>query len=142
MNPQDLAGVYTYRSFLNQPQPAPDFNTIRFAEAELSISVAEDGTVTGTLAFPADPNASDREFMDMKGSATAGTPPKLELEGIGRPGTGTAQFDYKYSVYPAPTFPEAVNQRPCLVGTTMRAKPHDGAPAGATASIIAVRRDS
>jgi hypothetical protein len=142
MSPQDLAGVYTYRSFLNLPQPAPDFNILRFGEAELSIAVGEDGSVTGTLAFPADPGAGDRAFMDMTGRATDGSPPALELEGIGRPGTGTADFDYKYCAYPAPAFADAVDERAALVGTVMRAKPHDGAPAGATASFIAVRRDS
>jgi hypothetical protein len=133
MSTQDLAGDYTYRSFLNLPQ-APDFNALRFGEGELKLAVAQDGAVTGTLGFGGD------AFMDMTGSVTDGSPPKLELEGVGRPGTGTADFDYKYTAYPAPTFTDAVNQRPCLVGTVMRAKPHDGAPAGATASFIAVRR--
>ena len=142
MSPQDLAGVYTYRSFLNLPQPAPDFNTLRFGEGELSIAVGQDGAVTGTLAFPADPGASNRAFMDMTGRATDGSPPALDLEGIGRPGTGTADFDYKYLAYPAPTFSAAVDQRPALIGTVMRAKPHGGAPAGFTTSFIAVRRDN
>jgi hypothetical protein len=140
MSPQDLTGAYTYRSFLNQPEPAPDFDSLRFGEAELSIAVAQDGSVTGTLAFPADPEASDRAFMDMTGRATDGSPPTLELEGLGRTGTGTADFDYKYVAYPAPAFSDAVDQRPTLVGTVMRAKPHGGAPAGVTASLIAVRR--
>jgi len=41
----------------------------------------------------------------------------------------------------APTFPDADRQRPGLVGTVLRAKPHGTAAAGFTASLVAVKRD-
>ena len=65
----------------------------------------------------------------------------VELDGVGRPGTGTADFDYRYQAALASTFSQAVAQRPTLVGTVLRAKPHGAAPAGATASLVAVQQD-
>jgi hypothetical protein len=33
MQPTDLTGTYTYRSFLNEPDIVGDFNKLQFAEA-------------------------------------------------------------------------------------------------------------
>lgn len=141
MDHQDLTGYYTYRSFLNMQDPADDFNRIRFGQGELFLWVAPDGSIQGTLGFPADPLAIEKDFMDVTGRVTDWSPPTLELEGLGRPGSGTEAFDYKYQVSLAPSLPNAERQRSALVGTVMRAKPHDDAPAGFTASVIAVKRD-
>ena len=54
MDHHDLTGYYTYRSLLNRQEPVDDFNEIRFAEGELFLYVAPDGSIRGTLAFPAD----------------------------------------------------------------------------------------
>jgi hypothetical protein len=141
MDHQDLTGYYTYRSFLNRQTPADDFNSIRFGEGELFLWVAPDGTVQGTLAFPAAALATEKDFMDITGRVTNWTPPTIELTGLGRPETGTAEFDYRYQGTLAPTFTDAVNQRPAFVGTVLRAKPHGAAQAGFTASFVAVKRD-
>jgi hypothetical protein len=141
MDHHDLTGYYTYRSFFNEPNPAPDFNTLRFAEAELFIHVASDGTITGTLAFPADHLASEKGFMDVKGRVTSWQPPTIEINGVGRPGTVTDAFDYIYQGSLAPTYSAASNQQAALVGTVLRAKPHGNAPAGQTASFVAIKRD-
>ena len=141
MDHYDLTGYYTYRSFLNQPEPADDFNQIRFGEGELFLYVSPDGSVRGTLAFPSDPLAEQKEFMDVTGRVTAWAPPTLELEGIGRPGTSIESFDYEYQGSLAPSFSEAIRQRPVITGTVLRAKPHGNAPAGVTATFVAVKRD-
>lgn len=141
MDHHDVTGYYTYRSLLNAPGPVDDLNEIRFAEAELFLYVAPDGTISGTLAFPADPLAAEKDFMDLTGTVTSWSPLTVEFEGIGRPETGTASFDYKYQATLAPAYPDAIQQRPALVGTVMRAKPHGTARAGFTASFIAVKRD-
>jgi hypothetical protein len=65
----------------------------------------------------------------------------IELAGLGRPGSGTADFDYRYQVTIAPSFADAIRQRAAFVGSVLRAKPHGTAQAGVTASIVAVRRD-
>ena len=141
MNHDDLTGYYTYRSVLNRPDPTDDFNEIRFGEGELFLWAGPDGAVRGTLGFPADPLAREKDFLDITGRVTGWSPVTVELEGVGRPGTPTEEFNYKYQAALAPTFPEAVAQRPTLVGTVVRAKPHGSAPAGVTASLVAVQRD-
>jgi hypothetical protein len=141
MDHHDLTGYFTYRSLLNRQEPASDFDQIRFAEGELFLYVAPDGVIKGTLAFHTDPLASTKDFMDITGRVTAWTPPTIELEGLGRPGTATDSFDYKYQGSLAPAYPDAVRQRPAFVGTVLRAKPHGNAPAGFTASFVAVKRD-
>jgi hypothetical protein len=115
MDHQDLTGYYTYRSFLNRQDPTDDLNRIRFGEGELFVWVPPDGVIQGTLGFPADPLASEKDFMDISGRVMSWSPPAVELEGLGRPGTGTEAFDYKYQATLAPSFPDAVGQRPALV---------------------------
>jgi hypothetical protein len=137
----DLTGYYTYRSLLNRPEPADDFNRIRFGEGDLFLWVAPDGRIRGTLGFPADPLGPEKDFMDVTGRVTSWEPVSIELAGLGRPGSGTADFDYRYQVTIAPSFADAVRQRAAFVGSVLRAKPHGTAQAGATASIVAVRRD-
>jgi hypothetical protein len=39
-----------------------------------------------------------------------------------------------------PEWPNGVDQRPAMVGSTVRTVPHDGAPAGSVASWIAVKQ--
>ena len=141
MNNFDLSGYYTYRSFINNPDPVEDFNKIQFAEAELFLNVRTDGAITGTLAFPAYALADTKAFMDITGRVRDWSSAVLELEGLGRPGTDTDSFDYKYQGSFAPTFSDATSERMALVGTVMRAKAHGSAPAGVTASFVAVKRD-
>jgi hypothetical protein len=141
MDHHDLTGYYTYRSLLNRQEPVDDLNQIRFAEGELFLYVAPDGLVSGTLAFPADPLADAKDFMDITGRVTGWSPPTVELEGLGRPETATESFDYKYQGSMAPAYPDAVRQRPAFVGTVLRARPHGNAAAGYTASFVAVKRD-
>jgi hypothetical protein len=145
MDNHDLTGYYTYRSLVNQQDAAGDFNTIRFAEGELFLWVAPDGSIQGTLGFPAAPLASEKAFMDVTGRVTSWSPPAVELEGLGRTGTGTEAFDYRYQAILAPTFPDAAGQRPAFVGTVLRAKPHDGArpvspPARSPSSVTSCAR--
>jgi hypothetical protein len=86
MDHHDLTGYYTYRSLFNRQEPADDFNEIRFGEGELFLYVAPDGNIMGTLAFPADPLAGAKDFMDVTGRVTGWSPPTVELEGVGRSG--------------------------------------------------------
>lgn len=141
MNYFELTGYYTYRSFLNNPDPVEDFNKIAFAEGELFLHVTADGTVTGTLAFPADALAESKGFMDITGRVTDMATGAVEVEGIGRAGTDTAEFDHKYRGRFTPSFEDATMPRPAMSGTVIRAKPHGDAKAGFTASFVAVKRD-
>jgi hypothetical protein len=66
--------------------------------------------------------------------------PSVAITGAGRPGTDTAGWEYDYYGQLAHPWPNGVNQVPALVGSVIRAKPHDGAPAGYVASFIAVKQ--
>jgi hypothetical protein len=81
--------------------------------------------------------------LDVKGTfrpAAQGSPLTVELVGSGRAGTDTDGWQYDYNANLAHRWPNGVNQVPALVGTVIRAKPHNGAAAGFVASFIAVKQ--
>jgi hypothetical protein len=143
---QELVGYYTYRSFLDNPLPVDDFNKIKFAEAELFLIVHVDGTVTGTLSFPADEGAAEKDFIDINGTIKNWSDPiTLEFTGQGRPNTEIFDYLYDYYCSVAHTWEKGIRQRVSLTGTVLRAKDHGSggqvAKAGATASLVAVKRN-
>ena len=145
MEAQELIGYYTYRSFLNNPLPVDDFNKIKFAEAELFLIVQTDGTVSGTLSFPAAPGASQKLFMDITGNVKSWSSPiSLEFKGQGRPNTEIFDFLYEYSCSVTRIWENGIGQRLSLTGTVLQAQDHGSegqvAKAGATASFVAVKR--
>ena len=142
MSIDEVIGYYTYRSFLNRPVGAP--NDILFGEGELFLLISDEGNVTGTLAFPAESGAEQKEFMDLEGTVTAWDELSLRFVGKGREGSAIFDYEYEYDCKVAHEWDSASPpQRLCLVGTVRRNKDHDNgqAKAGATASFIAVRRD-
>lgn len=79
MGAEELTGYYTYRSYVNRPEPIDDFNKLRFAEAELALFIQPAGTVVGTLAFPATPGADEKAVMDVNGRVAAWSPVQLSF---------------------------------------------------------------
>jgi hypothetical protein len=138
MEPQDLTGTYTYRSFHNAPQPVDDFNRLRFAQLEMRLDVSADGALTGRLVF------SPEIGMDLEGTCTKKAPLHLVYTGRGPAGSEIADFHYEYDAVVLRTWQHGVDQVLTLAGTVLRASPHgtapDVAPAGYTASFLAVRR--
>ena len=139
-----LAGKWTYRSFHNDPAPvAEDPDTaaqkalaLIFAEAVFSFEIPTSTTLQGTIDWPGG-------GLDLRGTIRpdgAGALPTVEIVGTGRPGTGSAGWEYDYRGQLAYQWPNGVDQVPALVGSVIRAKPHNGAPAGYVASFIAVKR--
>jgi len=139
-----LAGKWTYRSFHNDPTPvADDPKTaaekaldLIFAEAVFTFELPSNTILKGTIDW-------DGGGLDLRGTVqpgAAGEGPILEIVGTGRAGTATAGWEYDYRGQLAYQWPSGVNQIPALVGTVIRAKPHNGAPAGYVASFIAVKR--
>ena len=103
-------------------------------------------TLTGTLSFPAQEGASEKDFMDINGSIKNWLDPiTLEFTGQGRQNTEIFDYLYDYSCSVAHTWEKGISQRMSLTGTVLRAKDHgsDGqvAKAGATASFVAVKRN-
>jgi hypothetical protein len=144
MEAQQLAGTYTYRSFLNRPEPVDDFNRLKFAQLELRLAVQADGIISGALAFPAAAGA-EPQAMDVNGQVSADSPDRFSFTGRGRPGTPIADFHYEYDGVLLRRWETGVGQRQTLAGTVLRAEDHGSgptlAPAGQTASFLAVKRD-
>jgi hypothetical protein len=135
----ELSGVYTYRSFLDLPQPVDDFQSLRFAQLELRLTVTGDGDVSGLLRFGTSEPPSG---MDISGRVSGKERPRFRLTGRGQPGSGIEDFHYEYDGELLPHWPTGVGQRGTIAGTVLRAEAHgEGAPAGFTASFLAVRRD-
>jgi hypothetical protein len=135
-----IAGDWMYRSYLNNPDPVGGdpqkaLNDI-FGEGVFSLATPAPDTVTGTF------DMGGGLILDLRGQISAGTggPVTVQMAGVGRPGTRTEGWEYDYYAWPAYMWPAGVNQVPSLVGTVLRAKPHNGGKAGVTASFIAVRR--
>ena len=81
--------------------------------------------------------------LDLDGSVRPpdkGSPLSVAIKGYGRAGTKTEGWEYDYDAFLGHQWPSGVDQVPSLVGTVIRAKPHNGGPAGVTASFIAVKQ--
>ena len=130
-----LNGNWTYRSFINNPDPKVAFNDLEFAVAQLTIRPAAFGVLDGRLSFGTD-------GLALKGTITYGNPFTLRFEGTGD-SAGTKGWVYDYLGFLAPAWPNGIDQRPAIVGTIVRTVTHsDGqAKAGFVASFIAVKRD-
>ena len=128
-----------YRSYLNNPDPVGDdpqkaVGNI-FGEGVFSLATSTKDSVTGTF------DMGGGLVLDLRGQISAGTGglvtvrwPDLAAR------TGTDGWESDYYAWPAYMWPAGVNQVPSLVGTVLRAKPHNSGKAGVTASFIAVRR--
>jgi hypothetical protein len=133
----ELAGKWTYRSFFNDPAMVGDDKQkaldLIFAEATFTFEIS--GTqLKGIIDWGSG-------GLDLKGTVSKAAPPTLQIIGMGRPGTDTEGWRYDYNGALAHQWPNAVKQVPAVVGTVIRVNAHGkGAPAGVTASFIAVKR--
>lgn len=131
-----LLGKWTYRSFNNDPSLDTPLNNLLFGEGTLTLTMAGNGKLEGSFDF------GPGYGMSVTGTVSYGNPATLQFEAKGN-GPNNADWRYDYTAYLGFQFPQAVNQRPSLIGTIVRAQPHSGgkAPAGVTASWIAVKQD-
>jgi hypothetical protein len=156
-----LTGKWTYRSYLNRadivvgddPEPAVRNLAAMFGQGSTANNAAKALSLIfgeGVMTFdPPSGNTITGNFdmgggyvLDLKGTmqATGSGDVAVELFGTGRAGTPTANWEYDYKASTTPKWPNGVNQIPTLVGTVIRAKPHDGGAAGVTASFIAIKQ--
>jgi hypothetical protein len=137
-----LAGTYTYRSFLDRPEPVDDFNRLRFGQLELRLTVDDEGALSGSLVFP----GADPVSMDIDGRAASGSPLAVTFTGRGQPGSPIADFHYEYDGFVLRHWENGIGQRLTVAGTVLRAADHGSgaslARAGQTASFLAVKRDA
>jgi len=134
----NITGTWTYRSYLNDPalvgnDPAKALAQI-FGEGVFVLAADHAGVITGTF------DMGGGYFLDMKGEVHArAIPPSITMRGTGRAGTPTAGWIYDYLGYEVPMWPRGVDQKSTIVGSCIRAVPHNGSPAGVTASTIMIR---
>jgi len=133
-----LVGLWTYRSFLNDPSLAAPFAGLEFGRANIHIDEAPAGALVGKLY--------DTGFsLSLSGSINGGYPSVVRFQGRGV--VGGEQWIYDYLGFVVPAWPNGVDQRPAIVGSIVRTIPHSGgkpgtvAPAGVVCSWIAVRQD-
>jgi hypothetical protein len=133
-----LAGKWTYRSYLHSPalvdRDKDKALAIIFGEGTYAFDAPAGAAITGTL------DLGGGRVLDLKGSITQTAPLSLAIAGYGRAGTPTEGWEYDYNASLAYEWPAGVDQRPALVGSVIRAKPHGSGPAGVVASFIAVKQ--
>lgn len=140
MPSSDLTGKWTYRSFINDPTPVGGdpqkaLNLI-FAEAEFTFEAVSDTTFKGVIDWGSG-------GLDLSGTIEQGSPAMpvaFAITGLGRPGSQTDGWEYDYNGCVAYKWPHGAGQVQALVGSLIRAKPHNGEPAGYTASFVAVKK--
>src|SRR5215813_6284766 len=139
-----LSGLWTYRSFLNPtdvsrtgPQKAqPAAHELILLEADFNLERAIDPTaLQGAIEW-------DGGGLNLQGTAEGAN---FDIVGTGRLNTPTAGWEYHYHGHLIPGWPKppdanAVDQRPTLVGSVIRAKPHGNSPAGSVYPFVAVKR--
>ena len=131
-----LAGKWTYRSFRNDPalvgSDAARALALIFGEGVFDFDAEAGGRFTGGLGL-------GRGYALALIGTVEGD--GFSITGLGLDGTATAGWRYDYRGTLAYAWSEAVDQVPCLLGTVVRVNAHGPkAPAGVTASFIAVRQ--
>ena len=133
-----LVGIWTYRSFNNDPNLAADFNSLEFGRANLRIDEAPFGVFKGLIY-------GTGWSLELNGSINYGDPFSVRFQGKGV--VGGEEWIYDYLGYAIRPWPNGVDQRPALAGSIVRTIPHSGGspgtvnPAGVVASFLAVRQD-
>lgn len=129
-----LAGTWTYRSFLSDPNLATAFDALEFGRGNITIEEAPMGVLKGRIF-------GDGWGLDLNGSIGYGTPWSVRFQGVGI--VGESQWIYDYIGWVVPAWPNGIDQRPAIVGSIVRTIPHPGGnggvnPAGVVCSWIAV----
>lgn len=137
MNPFELTGTYTYRSFLNGPEAAAGAAELARPAAEMTLFATLDGKLSGSLSWALVPDDSERAVVGLAGEIASREPLVLSLRGSGPRGSKTAGLDHVFLLTSAG--PLAAGQPLCLVGSVMRAA--DEADPRASASIVAVKQE-
>jgi hypothetical protein len=156
-----IAGKWTYRSYRNDSSVL--VNTDADAAVQALTPIYGDGVSTAASALKAlnlvfgegiitfDPPAGNAltgdldmgggYVLDFKGTMQTSASGTIDISviGTGRDGTKTANWEYDYKASTTPKWPNGVDQVAALVGTVIRAKPHDASPAGVVASFIALK---
>jgi hypothetical protein len=139
-----LSGKWTFRSFRNTADLVADDTAAALAlivdEGVFDFEHGDDESFRGALGM-----ANGHAFR-LTATVTPGAgeaPALISIRAEGIDGTPTAGWRYDYRAVAGFHWPNGVGQVPSLVGTVVRAaSPNADAPAGETASFIAVHQAS
>jgi hypothetical protein len=140
----NLAGKWTYRSYLNAPDvmvgsgsnAAATALSLLFGEGVMTLSVTPAHAIAGTF------DMGSGYVLDLKGTEEVQNGrTAVAIAGVGRRGTPTDGWEYDYDGVLTKRWSKGVNQIPAIVGSVFRAKAHgQGAPAGFVATFMAVKQ--
>jgi len=130
-------GSWTYRSLLNDADWKLSFDRLQFASAIMDLKTFDKDSISGILYWADNP----KRGLNIKGKFYyQDTTTCYSLVGTGSTALGTPGWQYDYKGTIVPQWPNGVKQTDVLVGSTVRTKPHNGAPAGFVATTYMVRR--
>jgi len=130
-----LTGVWTYRSFVNDPDLTTPYDQYLFGSGYITVNDAPMGVFQGSIG-------DTGWALNLSDSINYGYPYVVRFQGKGV--VGGEEWIYDYLGFVIPAWPNGVDQVPAMVGTIVRTIPHSGsgpgtvAPAGVSASWIAV----
>jgi hypothetical protein len=132
-----FVGSWTYRSLLNDVDPAKPFNDLEFGVGTIVIEEAAEELLTGTIG-------GEGWSLTLHGSRAYGSPMQVRFQGKGV--VSGEEWIYDYIGWLVPVWPNSTDtlQRPAIVGSVVRTIPHSSGtggtnPAGVVASFYAVR---
>jgi len=139
-----LKGKWTYRSFNNTmaliDDDAKAALALIFGEGVFDFEAVSPTRFTGGLGM------GSGYALTLTGDVSPGSeaiPTQFSIVGEGIAGTATEGWRYDYHGIVGYLWPNAVDQTTSLLGTVVRVNAHGaGAPAGYTASFIAVERSA
>ena len=123
-----LAGKWTYRSFLSDPDLSTEFNNLEFGRGTITIEEAPMGVLQGNIGGPG-------WSLDLNGSINYGDPYSVRFQGKGV--VGGEEWIYDYIGYAIKPWPNGVNQVPAMTGSVVRTIPHASGTGGiAPAGVV------
>jgi hypothetical protein len=139
---RELSGLWTYRSFLNDPKrlyatAPPTVPELILQEALVKLETPTSTTLQGGIEWL---SGGGDFLLDLRGWIQPGVgdePSPFGMVGTGRPGTNTEGREYYYEGHLTRNWPNGINQVPALVGSLIRGKPNPESP-GRSLPFIAV----
>ena len=130
-----FVGKWTYRSWLNEVDPAIEPDKLLFGLGTIEIVEAPMEILEGSIG-------GKGWSLKLHGSRSYGNPMTIRFRGKGM--VSGAEWIYDYVGYLVPEWPDGVKQKTALVGSIVRAIPHPSgnggvSPAGLVASWYAVK---
>jgi hypothetical protein len=137
-----IAGKWTYRSYYNDAaligDDAAAALALIFGEGIFDLRRNDETHFSGALGMGTDYALTLVGTID---PAAGGGLCGFDIVGLGIDETPTAGWRYDYRGVTSFPWPNGVAQVPCLLGTVIRVRAHGpAAPAGVTASFVAVRQ--